>query len=417
MSGTLDLFAASEAERQTRKGDAGGATGDPEPRVTYSVSGLNRLVRELLDASLPPVWVAGEVANWKRSPPGHCYFTLKDAQAHVRCVLFARDARRLPADPEEGMRVRAFGAVTLYEQRGAYQLVVRELEARDSGGLWRLAFERLRRKLEAEGLLAAERKRPLPRSPRRVGVVTSSAGAALHDVLRVVEQRAPWTTVVVSAARVQGEGAEREIVAALDRLTAHGRVDVVIVGRGGGSVEDLWAFNREEVARAIARCPVPVVSAVGHEVDVTIADLVADHRAATPSAAAERVVLDGHDVRRQVRTAAARLEGALRRRLDERRRRLIRSLDTLAACMEDGIERRRNRLGRASDKLGALSPLAALRRGYAVAQDPSGRVLRRVEDFRADQRFRLRVADGRVDCRVEDVTKGEDPAGGAASDG
>ena len=415
MSGTLDLFAAAEAERQTRNREARGEGGEPEPRVAYSVSGLNRLVRELLDASLPPLWVTGEVANWKRSHRGHCYFTLKDANAQVRCALFASDARRLPADPEEGMRVRAYGTVTLYEARGDYQLVVRELEARDSGGLWRLAFERLRQKLEAEGLLSPERKRPLPRSPHRVGVVTSPVGAALHDVLRVLEQRAPWTTVVVSPARVQGDGAEREIAAALDRLAVHGQVDVVIVGRGGGSVEDLWAFNREEVARAIVRCPVPVVSAVGHEVDVTIADLVADHRAATPSAAAERVVLDHQDVRRQVATAAARLDGALRRRLDDRRRALARALDALSACMGDGLERRRTRLGRAADKLEALSPLAALKRGYAVAQDPAGHVLRRAGDFREEQAFRLRVADGRIDCVVEHVTKDTEP--GRAANG
>ena len=409
MSGSLDLFAAAEAERQTRRPDSRG--GEPEPRTTYSVSGLNRLVRELLDASLPPLWVAGEVANWKRSPRGHCYFTLRDAQAQVRCVLFAKEARQLPTEPAEGMRVRAFGAVTLYESRGDYQLVVRELEARDSGGLWRLAFERLRQKLEAEGLLAPERKRPLPLGPRRVGVVTSPVGAALQDVLRVVEQRAPWTTVVVSPARVQGEGAELEIAAALDALGRHGRVDVVIVGRGGGSVEDLWAFNREEVARAIARCPVPVVSAVGHEVDVTIADLVADQRAATPSAAAERVVPDGEAVGRRVRSATARLEGALGHRLAHRRRELMGALDGLSRCMTRRLEARFNRLARATDKLEALSPLAALRRGYAVAQDETGRVLRRADDFRRSSRFRLRVLDGRVECRVEDVVETEERGG------
>ena len=405
----LDLFAAAEAERQTRKraqrgepaGEREGDAGADEPRVAYSVSSLNRLVRELLDASLPPVWVAGEVSNWKRSHRGHCYFSLRDASAQVRCVLFAGDARRLPADPEEGMQVRAFGAVTLYEQRGDYQLVVREVEAKDAGGLWRLAFEKLRAKLEAEGLLAPERKRPLPRSPRRVGVVTSPVGAAVHDVLRVIEGRAPWTTVVLSAARVQGEGAEQEIADALDRLAEHGDVDVIIVGRGGGSVEDLWAFNREEVARAIARCPVPVVSAVGHEVDVTIADLVADARAATPSAAAERVVPDGADLKRQLRTMTVRLEGSLRRLEQGRRREVGELASSLEGCMATLLERRGTRLGRASDRLEALSPLAALKRGYAVPQAEDGRVLRRVSDFDAAGRFRLRVSDGRIECTVE----------------
>lgn len=402
MSGTLDLFAAAEAERQTRPP---GEEGEEGARTGYSVSALNRLVRDVLDGSLPPLWVSGEIANWKRSTRGHCYFSLRDREAQVRCVLFQSDARRLPADPEEGMRVRCFGAVTLYEARGEFQLVVREVEAQDTGGLWRLAFERLRAKLEAEGLLAPERKRRLPISPKRVGVVTSAAGAAIHDVLRVVEQRAPWTTIVISPARVQGEGAEKEIAAALDRLARHGRVDVIIVGRGGGSVEDLWAFNREEVARAIARCPVPVVSAVGHEVDVTIADLVADHRAATPSAAAERIVLDRGDVRRRISGTRTRLAASLRRLVATRERDTAYLREALTSCVEDRVERSRDRLGRAADRLQALSPLAALARGYAVAQDADGKVLRRVEAFRAGGRFRLRVADGRIDCLVEGVER------------
>jgi len=402
VSGTLDLFAAAEAERQTRKTAADRPSGvGGESRVSYSVSSLNRLVRELLDQSLPPVWVAGEVGNWTRSARGHCYFSLRDSDAQVRCVLFSSDARRLPTEPEEGMSVRVFGTVTLYEARGEYQLTVRELEATEAGGLWRLAFEKLRLKLEREGLLAPERKRALPRSPKRVGVVTSPVGAALHDVLRTIEQRAPWTTVVLSPTRVQGEGAELEIASALDRLARHGDVDVIIIGRGGGSVEDLWAFNREEVARAIARCPVPVVSAVGHEVDVTIADLVADHRAATPSAAAERVVLDGAEIRRHLRTASVRLRGATRRVLDGRRRAVEDLGAALEACAGDMIEARDLRLSRAAERLEALSPLAALGRGYAVAQGEGGRVLRRVADFETGARVRLRVVDGRVECVVK----------------
>lgn len=408
MGGPLDLFAAAEAERQTRDlsgPEAAGARADT--RVAYSVSNLNRLVRELLDQSLPPIWVAGEVANWKRSSRGHCYFTLRDAEAQVRCVLFSSDARRLPTEPEEGMSVRAFGAVTLYEARGDYQLIIRDMEATEAGGLWRLAFEKLRSRLEAEGLLAAERKRPLPRMPARVGLVTSPVGAAVHDVVRVIEQRAPWTTVVLSPARVQGDGAEHEIAAALKRLAEHGNVDVIIVGRGGGSVEDLWAFNREEVARAIATCPVPVVSAVGHEVDVTIADLVADRRAATPSAAAEQVVPDGAALRRQLRTGTVRLEGTIRRLADRQRR----VTDELSAALESGVDRaveaRRRRLVRVAEKLEALSPLAALKRGFAVAQDEEGRVLRRVDDFARVGRIRLRVLDGRVDCSVEGTESDE----------
>ncbi|HSH44771.1 MAG TPA: exodeoxyribonuclease VII large subunit [Longimicrobiales bacterium] len=400
MSGSLDLFAAAEAERQTREGGAGddGASGTES---SYTVSALNRLVREFLDASLPPLWVSGEVGNWKRSVRGHCYFTLRDASAQIRCVLFQSDARRLPTEPEEGMRVRVFGSVTLYEARGDYQLVVRELEARDSGGLWRLAFERLRTKLDGEGLLASSRKRPLPHSPRRVGVVTSAVGAAFHDIRQVISQRAPWTTVVLCPARVQGDGAEREIAAAIRALAEHGQVDVIVVGRGGGSVEDLWAFNREEVARAIAESPVPVVSAVGHEVDVTIADLVADARAATPSAAAERVVLDGSDVRRRLDGARTRMRVCLRRAVDTRRRQVGELGGALERRMEGLMDRRRMRLGRAADRLNALSPLAALNRGYSVALDPEGHVLRSTDQLPAGKRFRLRVSDGQVDCVVE----------------
>ena len=396
MTGPLDLFAAAEAERQTRPAGEGDA-----PRTTYSVSNLNRLVRELLDQSLPPLWVSGEVSNWKRAASGHCYFSLKDADAQVRCVLFASDARRLPTDPEEGMGVRAFGSVSLYEPRGDYQLIVRELESSDAGGLWRLAFEKLRRKLESEGLMDPARKRPLPRHPRRIGVVTSPVGAAVHDVIRVIEQRAPWCTIVLSPARVQGDGAELEIADAMARLAEHGGVDVIIVGRGGGSVEDLWAFNREEVARAIVASPVPVVSAVGHETDVTIADLVADCRAATPSAAAEQAVPDGAELRRQLRMAARRIGSAAVRRLDVQRRRVTDAGAALEAGIDALMERRARRLGRAMDKLEALSPLAALRRGYAVAQDADGRLLRRTADFEELDAFRLRVVDGRVDCTVE----------------
>ena len=257
-----------------------------EPRV-WSVTQVNRAVRVLLEDTIESLWISGEVANWTRARSGHCYFTLKDEQAQLRCVMFKTGAASLPADPEEGTTVRALGGLTLYEARGEYQLVVRRLEAEGAEGLWRQAFEQLRSKLEAEGLFAPERKRPLPRFPEAVGVVTSLAGAALADILTVIRRRAPWTRVIVRGARVQGEGAGEEVAEAIRALGSSGLVDVLIVGRGGGSLEDLWAFNEEVVARAIVACPVPVISAVGHEVDVTISDLVADVRAPTPSAGAE----------------------------------------------------------------------------------------------------------------------------------
>lgn len=407
-------------EREAAAGDAPEADG---PRV-WSVSEVNRAVRALLEEAVRPLWVAGEVGNWTRARSGHRYFTLKDDSAELDCVMWRTDAARLPTDPDEGTSVRAFGSLTLYEARGRYQLVVRRLEGDGAEGLWRIAFEKLRKKLEAEGLLADERKRPIPRFPERVGVVTSTTGAALRDVLTVIRRRAPWTRVLVRGTRVQGEGAAEEIAEAVRVLAESGRVDVLIVGRGGGSVEDLWAFNEEPVARAVAASPVPVISAVGHEVDVTIADLVADHRCPTPSAAAEAAVpdrealLDGLQALpgrlarglrgalerrwRRVDEAYARLERGLERFLAPRRERVERAHRRLGRGVRAVLERRRHRLAGVSGKLEALSPLSTMRRGYAVPLR-DGRVLRRADDFDSGTRFDLRVVDGRIGCEVRDV--------------
>ncbi len=403
-------------------GEVATGAGSESPRV-WSVSEVNRAVARLLEDTLPTIWVGGEVTNWTRARSGHRYFTLKDDEAQIRCVMWRGDAARLPADPDEGMEVRAFGSLGLYEVRGEYQLAVRKLEADGAEGLWRLAFERLRRKLDAEGLLAPERKRPVPRFPRCVGVVTSTTGAALRDVLTVVRRRAPWTRVVVRGTRVQGEGAAGEIAAALRALAGCGLCDVIIVGRGGGSIEDLWAFNEEAVARAIAECPVPVISAVGHEVDVTIADLVADRRAPTPSAAGEAAVRDGAEIRDGLRSLPPRLARALTGCVEARRtairagadglgrgvRRLVeireRRLESVGAALEGELRttlrERRARLSAVAGKMEALSPLGTLRRGYAVPLDGDGRVLRRIEDFPAGAEFGLRVIDGRVRARTE----------------
>ena len=389
----------------------------PPPKV-WSVYQVNRAVRGLLEDSVDPLWVGGEVGGWTRSRAGHCYFTLKDDRAQLRCVMFDREAQLLPASPEEGMQVRAFGDLTLYEARGEYQLVARRLEAAGAEGLWRLAFEKLRARLDAEGLLAPERKRPLPPHPKCVGVVTSPTGAALRDIAAVLRRRAPWTRVVLRGARVQGEGASLELANALQALAASGRVDVIIVGRGGGSVEDLWAFNEEPLARAIVASPVPVVSAVGHEVDVTISDLVADVRAPTPSAAAEAVVPDGHVLRdglavmpehlaRGLRGAAARrrvavaerfqgLSRALESRLGPLRQAVDRGLGRLEGQARARTEGRRREVVTLAGRLDALSPLATLRRGYAVPRTADGHVLRTVSDFPPGTRFGLRVSDGTV---------------------
>jgi exodeoxyribonuclease VII large subunit len=399
------------------------------PRV-WRVTEVNQVVRGLLEAQIPPVWVAGEVASWTRARSGHCYFTLKDDRAQLRCVMWRSDAERLPADPEDGMEIRAFGTLTVYEARGEYQLSVRRLEAEGSEGLWRLAFEKLRGTLAREGLLDPARKRRLPPFPGTIGVVTSLGGAALHDILTVVRRRAPWTRVLVRGTRVQGEGAAVEIARAVRILGESGLPEVVIVGRGGGSLEDLWAFNEEPVARAIVACPVPVISAVGHEVDVTISDLVADHRAPTPSAAAEAAVPDAATLSRLLDSVRPRLAKGLRRQIERRagrltdlRRRVVRSGGQLVGprrrVVERGYERlrsrgealvetRRNRLASAVGKLEALSPLATLRRGYSVAVGEEGTVLRTTEAFSVGVPFHLRVVDGRVRCEPVSVEKGWD---------
>jgi exodeoxyribonuclease VII large subunit len=378
-----------------------------EPPV-LGVADLNALVREMLEARVPPLWVEGEISGWKRYASGHRYFCLRDADAQINAVMFRSDAQRMPAEPEEGMRVRAFGQVTLYDKRGDYQLVVRRIEATGDGGLWRIAFERLRAKLEREGLLDPARKRGLPRFPRTVGIVTSPVGAALHDMLHIIERRAPWTRVVFSPARVQGEGAAWEVARAIERFARHGlEVDVVIVGRGGGSVEDLWAFNEEPVARAIAACPVPVISGVGHETDFTIADFVADLRAPTPSAAAEHAVPDGIALQSELDVARTRLARSLRRFAGRRREQLEFSRDRLERRMRRIVETRRATLARLAGQIEALSPLQSLARGFAVPLDADGRILRRVDDFVTDAGFTLRIADGSVQARVEGKSRDE----------
>ncbi len=427
--GSLDLFrhgargevsapaAGAPVEEPTRASGGPGGTAEP-----WTVAQVNRRARLLLEHGMQALWVAGEVGNWRRTAAGHRYFTLKDETAHIGAVMFASDARRLPADPEDGTRVRAFGSVTVYEARGRYQLRVRRLTAEDGEGLWRRAFEQVRRKLQSEGLMDPARKRALPACPACVGVVTSATGAALQDILSVIGARAPWTRVLLRSARVQGDGAAEDVARAIDEMGRSGLADVILVGRGGGSLEDLWAFNREEVARAIAVCPVPVVSAVGHEVDVTIADLVADLRAPTPSAGAEAVVPDRVALARRLADLLPRLSTGLRRYVHRYRAGLETRSDRLGRGIRGVIEpraaqvrgrgarlagsigarlaSRRARMENAAGRLDALSPMATLRRGYAVPLDGAGRVLRDVATFPTRSSFDLRVADGHVECRV-----------------
>jgi exodeoxyribonuclease VII large subunit len=289
----------------------------PAPPQVYSVSEITQAVRTLLEESIGQVWVEGEVSNYRRQASGHQYFTLKDETCQLSCVLFARQGawKRASVPLADGMQVVVRGLLTVYPQRGQYQLNVQLVQA-DGAGLLQARFEALKRKLEGEGLFDVARKRTLPRFPAVIGIVTSPTGAALRDILNVLARRAPWLRVIVSPVRVQGEGACDEIAAAVEELNAldeHGLplVDAIVVARGGGSVEDLWAFNEEVVARAIARSLIPVVSAVGHEIDFTIADFVADLRAPTPSAAAELIAPDTAELARRV----VQLSGQMTRRL------------------------------------------------------------------------------------------------------
>lgn len=414
--GGIDSFGGDEANTAE-------VISDPPvgPKV-WSITQVNRAVKEMLESSIDALWIGGEVGQWTRSRPGHCYFTLKDEQAELRAVMFARDAALLPTDPEQGMKVRCFGDLTLYERRGNYQMIVRKVEAEGEDGLWRKAFKKLKGRLADEGLLADERKLPLPAYPEVIGVVSSPTGAALRDIVTVLRRRAPWSRIVLSPSRVQGEGASEELAKALDRLVESEVPDVIIVGRGGGSLEDLWAFNEEALARAIVASPIPIVSAVGHEVDVTISDLVADVRAPTPSAAAELVVPDGVVLLSDVRAAPLRLSRGVRRAAERRRARVTDRMRVLSRTMERSIRPARQSVGMDSERLErsiqqsldqkratfsmlsgrleALSPLATLARGYSVARTSDGTVLRRVTDFHPGLQFDLKVTDGTVEAKA-----------------
>jgi exodeoxyribonuclease VII large subunit len=329
-----------------------------QTRNVLSVSELSQQLRAVLEERFPAIWVEGEISNFKVYGSGHAYFTLKDETAQIRAVLFRNRTRRIRFEPKDGLHVMAFGSVEVYAQRGEYQLVIELLEPRGLGAL-QLAFEQLKARLEAEGLFDTRRKRPLPRFPRKIGIVTSPSGAAIRDMLRVIGRRFGELHIVLAPARVQGDGAAAEIAQGLSDLNALGDVDVIIVGRGGGSLEDLWAFNEETVARAIVASKAPVISAVGHEVDYTIADFVADLRAPTPSAAAEMVVREKLAVMEAVGDLRGRLERAVARQL-ERERRHVTSLAT-RRVLTDAARPLRDHERRVDDASGRLRRAIAAR--------------------------------------------------------
>jgi exodeoxyribonuclease VII large subunit len=438
----------------------------PQRRI-YSVSELNSAIRAALDDQFPDVWVSGEISGFKLAASGHYYFTLKERDAQVRCVAFRSSHRYWKFKPRDGLAVLARGRIDVYEARGEYQLLVEALEPQGLGAL-QLAFEQLKKKLAAEGLFAAGRKRPLPRFPRRIGIVTSPRGAAIADLVNILSRRFPGLHIQLFPALVQGEGSVKEVCRGIDYFSRTKWADLVVVARGGGSLEDLWTFNEEAVARAIAACSVPVISAVGHETDVTIADFVADLRAPTPSAAAELATPTRQEVEERIQAARAqsvqalryrlamlerrlrqqgidRAAGALRLRmgraqqriddlgyrlrertraatgLRERERRALESRlrrfdmrPRLAAarrgmeaartaadrCMRTRLALRRGAWERAAAKLGQLSPLRILERGYAIVSNQGG-VLKDAAAAPPDSRIQVRLARGRLQAVVE----------------
>lgn len=394
----------------------------PAPRI-LRVTDLNRRVRSLLDAdaTLADVWVEGEVSQPSFPPSGHCFFTLKDANSQVRAALFREELARAMVRPEHGMNVIIHGRVRAYEPQGVYQLYVESITPAGAGDL-HAQYEALRRKLAAAGLFDDGRKRPIPRWPRRIGVVTSPVGAVWRDINNVLRRRYPLVELVLSPSVVQGATAAPAIVRALQRLYAQRGIDTVILARGGGSLEDLWSFNDERVVRAVADAPVPVIVGVGHESDVTLADFAADLRAPTPSAAAELATPDGTQLPTILNRLRDRAASALLGRAEERRRHLdgesralarlapdIASarqraadlLDRGARAVDDRLERRRMSLRSAHDALRALSPSATLERGYAVARTAEGGILRDATAISAGDPLQIIVARGTVDTRVE----------------
>lgn len=391
----------------------------------YSVSQVNGYLKELVDGDplLRGLLVRGEVSNYKCYPSGHHYFSLKDEQGSIRCVMFRGDAARLRFKPVNGLSVIAYGRVSVYPRDGQYQLYCTQLMEDGRGALDR-AFEELKRKLEAQGLFDPAKKQPLPAYPRRIALVTSPAGAAVRDMIRILRQRWPLTEVLVVPVRVQGEGAAEEIAAAIHQVNNRDDIDLIITGRGGGSREDLWAFNEEPVAWAIALSNIPVISAVGHEPDVTIADYVADLRASTPSNAAELAVPDQQQERQRLEGLTLRLRQAMEVQLDRDRKELRRleqsrvlrnpvavvddqrmRLDgvqrRLAMALERTLRRGRVELAGLAGRVDAMSPLKVLGRGYAIAKHED-RAVTTVEQVQPGQIMDVLVADGVYHCRVEE---------------
>lgn len=401
--------------------DAGLESGHP-----LSISEITGRIKEILETRLEHCWIIGEVSQYTHHASGHRYFTLKDESTQLSCVMFKWQGRNLSFEPETGMQIMAYGHTSIYERGGRYQFYASHVQPAGVGGM-ALAFEQLKKRLEEEGLFDTTRKRPLPSFPCRIGMVTSPTGAAVRDMIQVLSRRAPGIQLILAPTRVQGREAAAEIAASIADLNKHAKVDILIVGRGGGAPEDLWPFNEEIVARAIYQSAVPVISAVGHEIDYTIADYVADYRAPTPSAAAEIVAQDNEVLRQQVSQTVHRLRQAMQSTLDHATQTLENyNTQRLAQRLEDRLvqtsqftDERRQALATALDwymrshqqtlgnnlvRLQALSPLANLARGFVLCSASTNtRPIQKTQDLHIGDRIKLRFATGYAVCRVEEI--------------
>ncbi|HEV3165845.1 MAG TPA: exodeoxyribonuclease VII large subunit [Isosphaeraceae bacterium] len=382
---------------------------DPFGERLWSVSELTAMVKETLEVGFGEVGLCGEVSNLARPRSGHIYFCLKDDSAQIKAVLWKSAAQRLVFDLTDGLAVRAWGSLTIYAPRGEYQIVVRKLEPEGIGAL-ELAFRQTVARLAAEGLFDAAHKRPLPVYPRRIVVVTSPSGAAIRDLLQVVGRRWSATEILIVPTRVQGAGAAEEVAAAIGLANQVNDADLIIVTRGGGSLEDLWAFNEEVVARAIYASRLPVVSAVGHEVDLTVADLVADRRALTPSEAGELCVPEARQVRRRLDDLRDRLARAASDHLEQARGTLDRLAGRADRAIRQQLDHRRHGLARLAAQLEALSPLAVLARGYSITlQEDGTTVLQSADSVRPGDLILTRLAAGSLTSRVESINPDREP--------
>lgn len=393
-----------------------------EPRIA-TVSQINGYVKKILDNNiiLNNVWVKGEISNFKHHYSGHLYITLKDEGGVLKSVMFRTSAQSLSFEPSDGMKVLARGRISVYEAGGSYQLYIEEMIPDGVGELY-IAYEQLKKRLDEEGLFDNRYKKSIPPFPKTVGVVTASTGAAVRDIINVITRRCPMAEIIIYPAQVQGSGASKSIVKAIEYFNALDCVDTLIVGRGGGSIEDLWAFNEEETARAIFNSHIPIISAVGHETDFTIADFVADMRAPTPSAAAEIAVPSMIELANRILTNKERISQSMIKRIennklilkrfkmktpkdkiDDYRLKIDSSVKTLESCVKLKSETLKRQLAQNAAKLDALSPLQTLSRGYAIPTTSEGAVIRSVLDMEDGMEFTLRMKDGKKEC----IVKGE----------